>query len=68
MLSLVFLQMKAVQCSVQGTVFLPLLGHVEWNEKLEAAETAATHFVLDGFDVPKLSFCQVAKACNTNRL
>lgn len=32
--------------SLEGTIFLLLLGHVEWTEKLEAAETAATCFVL----------------------
>lgn len=46
----VFLWMKAVKCSVEGTIFLPLLGQVEWSEKLEAAETAATCFVLEDFD------------------
>ncbi|KAI6079845.1 Glutamate receptor [Aix galericulata] len=51
-ISVTLSMMKAVQCSVQVTVFLLLLGHVEWSEKLEAAETAATHFVLDGFDLP----------------
>lgn len=45
-----------MKCSVEGTIFLPLLGHVEWSEKLEAAETAATCFVLEDFDVIKSSF------------
>lgn len=44
-----------MKCSVKGTVFLPPLGHVEWSEKLEAAETAATHFVLEDFDEVKSS-------------
>lgn len=40
-----------MKCSVECTIFLPLLGHAEWSEKLEAAETAATCFVLEDFDV-----------------
>lgn len=44
-----------MKCSVKGTIFLPLLGHVEWSEKLEASETAATRFVLEDFRVVKSS-------------
>lgn len=44
-----------MKCSAEGTVFLPLMGYVEWSEKLEAAETAATCFVLGDFDVVKSS-------------
>lgn len=47
-----------MKCSVEGTIFLPLLGQVEWSEKLEAAETAATCFVLEDFDVVKFSSVQ----------
>lgn len=44
-----------MKCSVKGTIFLPLLRHVEWSEKLEAAATAATCFTLEDFDVVKSS-------------
>jgi len=60
--------MKAAKYSVQGTVFLPLLGHVEWSEKLEAAETAATCFVLEVSTVVKSPLCRVARGCDLNTL
>lgn len=50
--------MKAVKCSVEDTVFFPLLGHVEWSEKLVAAERAAACFVPEDIDVSsKMSLC-----------